>query len=123
MQKNSFVSSATNSISAFKNKLPSNPLPNVNNVPTISGFIDELVNGFILKPADGQQDDFMSPLVFSTISQTTIELKTEKTNHILEDLTVVSDHAINEPIKISLKGYNSSESSCAIVLLMTGRSK
>ena len=84
---------------------PKSPLPVVKNVPTISGFVDALVNQYIIRPSTNNNPDLItSDLIFSIIEEITIQDSADITDHLCENLVYIQDHIAHKPIIITIKG-------------------
>jgi hypothetical protein len=77
----------------------------VNKIPTTQDLINLIYNQFpVVKPKSGYDG-----IVFQLIEKQSINFESDISQHILEDGTIIQDHIVHKPIKLTLIGLQAEE--------------
>lgn len=73
-----------------------------NSVQNGRGYIDSLVNNYIIKPRHARG---INGFIFDYEGETNLQLQAEITDHYSENNVAIQDHIAIRPVRITLRGY------------------
>ena len=98
----SFLTDVTNSIVSSNSNGAAVQAGVVNTLFNQTDFINDLTTKYILKPLGAKG---IAGFVFDIEREHRIELKSEITDHYIEDNSTIQDHISKAPVLITLTGY------------------
>ena len=80
---------------------------NINNLnpARISDALNTIVNQYIVTPLGGRSSSGINGFVFDVVDNEEVTLRSEVTDHYVEDNYAIQDHIALPPVEVTLRGY------------------